>query len=313
MTIVGEDMRAYSGFVAVDCARLRVRIVGEGPPIVVLHGGPDFDHSYLLPELDRLADSFQLVYYDQRGRGRSAEGVRPEDVTLTSEMGDLDAVRRHLKLEAIAVLGHSWGGVLAMEYATRHPQRLTHLVLMNTAPASHHDAEVFRLYLRSIRPASEIEAMDALAASDTFQAGDLHAELDYYRMHFRPGLVATNQLAQVIPRLRTHFTPERVLLARAIEQRLYRDTWSSPTYDLLPRLRHLAMPTLVLHGERDFVPVRLAEHIAGAIPDARLVVLPRCGHFAYLEAPEAVHEQVNRLFGIRGVHPSGLTPGDGHP
>jgi proline iminopeptidase len=303
-------MRAYSGFVTVDHARLRVRIVGEGPTIVVLHGGPDFDHSYLLPELDRLAENFRLVYYDQRGRGRSADGVRPEDVTLTSEMGDLDAVRRHLKLEAMAVLGHSWGGVLAMEYASRHPERVTHLILVNTAPASHHDAEVFRLYLRSIRPAGDIEAMDALAASDAFQAGDLHAELDYYRIHYRPGLVATSQLDRLIPRLRAHFTPERVLLARAIEQRLYLETWSSPTYDLLPRLRHLAVPTLVLHGERDFVPVALAERIAGAIPDARLVVIPGCGHFAYLEAPETVRVHLNRLFGIRGVHPSARTPGD---
>ena len=295
-------MRAYSGFVAVDHARLRIRIVGEGPTIVVLHGGPDFDHSYLLPELDRLAENFRLVYYDQRGRGQSADGVRPEDVTLMSEMGDLDAVRRYLDLEAIAVLGHSWGGVLAMEYATRHPGRVTHLVLMNTAPGSHHDVEVFRRHLRSIRPSGDIEAMDALAGSDAFQAGDIHAELDYYRIHYRPGL-ATSRLDLLLPRLRAHFTPERVLVARAIEQRLYEETWSSPTYDLLPRLRHITVPTLVLHGGRDFVPIASAEHIAGAIPGARLVVLPGCGHFAYLEAPETVREHVERLFGIRTMPP----------
>ncbi|GAA1995323.1 proline iminopeptidase-family hydrolase [Microbacterium pumilum] len=305
-------MRATYGFLAVDRARLRVRVIGEGPTIIVLHGGPDFDHFYLLPELDRLAEKFRLVYYDQRGRGRSADGVRPKDVTLISEMGDLDAVRSDLELETVAVLGHSWGGVLAMEYATRHPERVSHLVLMNTAPASHHDAEVFRRHLRSIRPASEINAMDALAASDTFRAGALHAELDYYRLHFRPALVATDQLDRVIPRLRAHFTPERVLLARAIEQRLYRDTWSSPTYDLLPRLHHLAVPTLLLHGEHDFIPIRLAEHIAGAIPDSRFVVLPGCGHFAYMEAPELVREQVGRLFGV-SAFPSPRRAADAGP
>jgi proline iminopeptidase len=230
--------------------------------------------------------------------------VRPEDVTLTSEMGDLDAVRRHLGLEAIAILGHSWGGVLAMEYAARHPQRVTHLILMNTAPASHKDAQVFRRYLRSIRPVVEIEAMRALTESDAFRAGDLGAELDYYRMHFRPALVATDQLDRVIPRLRAHFTPEGVLLARAIEERLYEETWSSPTYDLLPRLRVLTAPTLILHGAHDFVPVQLAEHIADAIPGARFVVLPGCGHFCFLEAPEAVREQVNRLLGAGRVEPT---------
>jgi proline iminopeptidase len=83
------------------------RDVGEGHPIVVLHGGPEFDHAYFLPELDRLADSFRLIYYDQRGRGRSAVGVRPEDVSIRSEIDDLECVRSHLGLESVAVLGHS--------------------------------------------------------------------------------------------------------------------------------------------------------------------------------------------------------------
>jgi len=62
----------------------------RGALIVVLHGGPDFDHTYLLPDMDRLADSFRLIYYDQRGRGKSGDGVRAEDVTLASGIEDLD-------------------------------------------------------------------------------------------------------------------------------------------------------------------------------------------------------------------------------
>src|SRR6476619_5751941 len=144
MTIVGTTMRAYSGFVTVDHARLRVRIVGEGPTIVVLHGGPDFDHTYLLPELDRLSDSYRLIYYDQRGRGRSAQGVKPEDVTLASDIADLDEVRQHFKLNSVILLGHSWGTVLALEYALRYPGRVSRLILMNPAPASAADINRFR-------------------------------------------------------------------------------------------------------------------------------------------------------------------------
>ena len=72
------------------------REIGRGQPIIVLHGGPDFDHGYLLPDLDRLADAFRLIYYDQRGRGRSADQVMPEDVTLASDIDDLDKVRHTL-------------------------------------------------------------------------------------------------------------------------------------------------------------------------------------------------------------------------
>src|SRR5713101_2173224 len=125
-------------------ASLYAREVGRGQPIIVLHGGPDFDHGYLLPDLDRLADAFRLIYYDQRGRGRSADHVSPENVTLTSDLDDLDQVRQHFQLDSPALLGHSWGTVLALEYALRHPTRVSHLVLMNPAPASATDLAVFR-------------------------------------------------------------------------------------------------------------------------------------------------------------------------
>src|SRR5215467_13580607 len=87
--------KAHEGRIPVNGAELYYREVGKGTPVIVLHGGPDFDSSYLLPELDSLSDSFRLIYYDQRGRGRSAKSVKPEDVSLESEMSDLDGVREH--------------------------------------------------------------------------------------------------------------------------------------------------------------------------------------------------------------------------
>src|SRR5262245_51838125 len=86
--------------VAVDNTSLYVRGAGRGQSMIVLHGGPDFDTAYLLPELDQLTDAYRLIYYDQRGRGKSAEGVRPEEVTLASDLADLEAIRTHHKLEA---------------------------------------------------------------------------------------------------------------------------------------------------------------------------------------------------------------------
>ena len=106
---------ARERYVPVDGAQLYVREIGAGPPVIVLHGGPDFDHFYLLPELDEVAAACRLVYYDQRGRGRSAAAVQAQDVSIESEVADLDQLRRHLELDTVALLGHSWGGVLAME------------------------------------------------------------------------------------------------------------------------------------------------------------------------------------------------------
>src|ERR1700730_14951859 len=120
--------------IPVGGADLYSREVGQGTPIIVLHGGPDFDHSYLLPELDRLSDSFRLIYYDQRGRGQSADGVQPEDVTLASDIADLERLRQYFELDLVVLLWHSWGTVLALEYALRYPQRVSRMILMNPAP-----------------------------------------------------------------------------------------------------------------------------------------------------------------------------------
>lgn len=273
------------------------RDVGDGPPIIVVHGGPDFDHTYLLPELDRLAESFRLVYYDQRGRGRSAEGVSAEDVTIESELDDLDLVRRHFGLGTVAVLGHSWGGVLAMEYAIRHPDRVSHLILLDTAPASAGDWQSFRDALGRLRPVADREAMEAIAATDAHQRGDLVAEAAYNRIHFRMTVRQPELLDALVARLHTDATEEGILLVRAINQQLHDETARSADWDLFPALRRLDVPTLVLHGEHDFIPVELAARIAEAVPDARLTVLPGCGHFTYLEAPERVFEEVARFCG----------------
>ena len=120
-------------------AELYAREVGKGPPIIVLHGGPDFDQSYLLPEMDRLSDLYHLIYYDQRGRGKSANNVRPEDVTLASDIADLEKVRQYFHLESVSLPGNSWGTVIALKYALKYPGRVSYLILMNPGPASRED------------------------------------------------------------------------------------------------------------------------------------------------------------------------------
>jgi proline iminopeptidase len=274
---------------------LYCRVIGSGQPLIVLHGGPDFDHSYLLPELDRLSSSFRLIYYDQRGRGLSGGNVQPEQVSLASEMEDLEALRTFFELEKAAILGHSWGAVLALEYATRFPQRVSHLVLMNPAPASHADYEDFQQERSQTTP-GDLEKMQALSTTEDYLAGELETESEYYRIHFASTLRQPDLLEKLIENLRVNISPAGILRARAIEERLYAETWNIDGYNLLPRLTQLDIPTLLIHGDYDFVPVKCAEHIARAIPGAHLVELKDCGHFAYLERPEEVYREIGEFF-----------------
>jgi proline iminopeptidase len=285
--------------VPVGKASLYARTIGRGQPLIVLHGGPDFDHGYLLPDLDRLADTFQLIYYDQRGRGKSADGVAAEDVTLASDVDDLDKVRQHFRLESAALLGHSWGAVLALEYALRHPDRVSQLILMNPAPASAADFAVLRkYYLQKI--GADMDRQSAIARGAAYQAGDPEAVAARYRLHFKPALKRPEDYEKLMATMKAGFASQGkagILKARAVEDRLMRDTWEVRGYDLHPKLASLRMPTLVIWGDYDFIPAEIATHIARAIPKARLVTVKDCGHFAYLECPADVRTAFTDFFG----------------
>jgi proline iminopeptidase len=275
-------------------AALYARDIGGGRPLIVLHGGPDFDSAYLLPELDRLDDEFHLVYYDQRGRGKSAAHVQPEEVSLQSEIADVDLVRQHFGFPKTAVLGHSWGTVLALEYALRHPDRVTQLILLNAAPASTADYRLLRkAYTQSLGP--DMERQRQMFASDAYKRADPDAVAARYRIHFEHALARSADYERLMSRMRAAFVAQGsagILKARAVEDRLMAETWERDDYDLLPRLRTLAIPTLVISGDRDFIPADVAQHIAHALPDARLVTLHNCGHFSYMECGADVHRAI---------------------
>lgn len=284
------------GYAPVRGAQLYFREVGEGRPVVVLHGGPDFNHNYLLPELDRLTSAFRLIYYDQRGRGKSSEGVDAEAVDIESEIDDLDGLRRYFGLGAIALLGHSWGCLVAMEYATRHSDHVSHLMLLNTAPASHADLLRVREQREALE-ATSLAKMRTIANTPEYTEGDMETEADYYRAHFRNTLRRSDHLESIVRRLRSHFTPADILKARAIENRLHAQTWLSVEYDLVARLRKLKVPTLVIHGDQDLIPLECAGNIARAVSGSQLVVLGDCGHFAYLERPAEVLDTIVQFVG----------------
>lgn len=299
----GSALQPRESRIRIDNASIFAREIGRGRPLIVLHGGPDFDQAYLLPDFDRLADAFRLIYYDQRGRGKSAEGVRAGDVTMASEVDDLDRVQQHFQLASAAILGHSWGAVLALEYALRHPNRVSHLILMNPAPASAADVSILRrFYLQKLGP--DMARQAAMVKSAAYREGDPEAVSERYRIHFKPALARQEDYEKLMATMKAGFISQGkngIVKARAVEDRLMQDTWERAGYDLMPKLAALRMPTLIIWGDHDFIPIEIATHIAGGIPNARLVTLKDCGHFAYMECPSDVRTTLNDFF--RGTLP----------
>jgi proline iminopeptidase len=285
----------HEGYATLENAELFYHEVGHGQPIIILHGGPDFGHTYLLPGMDRLSDSYRLIYYDQRWRGKSTSKIRPDDITVQTEIDDLESLRKHFQLDSVAILGHSWGGYLAMEYAIRHPDRVSHMILMNTGVASHEDYLLLQQELRR-RKVPYQEELNALLESAEYKGGDPDAVARYYRIHFGTTIKQPQLLDGLVARMQSSFTKEGVLRGWKIEEHLLNETWLSSDFDLFPRLKELSTPTLVVHGDYDFIPAECAARISQAIPGARFVLLRESGHFAYMESPDEVRKEIAGLF-----------------
>jgi proline iminopeptidase len=139
--------------------------VGEGVPCLLMHGGLGGDHSALHPWLDPLGDVMRLVYYDHRGNGRSGR-VPSETITFEQLCSDADALSEHLGFEEVTVLGYSFGGFVALEYALRYPERISHLILLDTAPTLDYAEEIEANARRKGATREQLEALGASAEDE---------------------------------------------------------------------------------------------------------------------------------------------------
>jgi proline iminopeptidase len=146
---------------------------------------------------------------------------------------------------------------------------------------------------------AEMDRQREIASGTAYQAGDPEAVTARYRIHFKPALKRPADYEKLMAAMHAGFISqgkEGIVKARAVEDALMRDTWEVADYDLIPRLRNLRIPTLIIAGDADFIPLDVAERIARAIPNAELVTIRDCGHFAYLECAGEVRNALADFF-----------------
>ena len=247
---------------------LFVEIMGEGDPVLLIHGGPGLDHTTLLG-LKPLADELKLVFYDQRCNGRS-EGAEVSSITFENLTADAEALREALGFDHWAVLGHSFGGNVALEYALRYPHSLSRLVLINTG-ADQWWVNEHAPTLLSKRGYSQ----DQVQAARRFYNGQLNKDEFFslfmkfsraYYYHFSYlGLIKTI-FSGHMPKTR----PEALIFGYS---QLLRG-WS-----VMDRLSEIHLPVLVLAGRHDFLfPAEHQAILADRLPNARLELIERAGH-----------------------------------
>lgn len=262
---------------------LFVDVIGRGYPLVLMHGGPGTDQWSLLP-FRQIQDQFTLVFYDHRCNGRS-EGADISTMTWENLTADADALRQRLGFEQWAVLGHSFGGNVALEYALRYPDSLSHLILLDTGGEARWSLENAPKVLaeRGFDPKTVALAERWLNGRikpseflpDVMRLGSAY-EPYTSPLQFVHGMIQGGW--------RSKMRPEALMFAGS--QLL-------PGWTVMDRLAEIKVPTLVMAGRDDFIfPPECQAELAAGIPDARLRLINHAGHNPYSEQSAEVMEAV---------------------
>jgi proline iminopeptidase len=246
------------------------RRIGEGPPTVVLHGGPGAHHDYLLPGFDALAHGRELIYYDQRGGGRSAV-PREVPVGWREQVADLEGLREQWNLEQLTLAGYSWGGLLALLYAVELPDRVARLALVSPAPVWHEARAQFERRFAERNLAPELQQRRAALRESGLREKD-------------PDGYAKRMFELSVAPYFSNPARARDLTPFRVTGRTQDEVWASlGDYDLRPSISRLSVPAMILHGEDDPIPMEASAAVADLL-GAELHRLPHCGHVPYVEA-----------------------------
>lgn len=251
----------------------------EKPIAFLIHGGPGADHSSYKPTFSALSDQMQLVYFDHRGQGRSARGDKAT-YTLDQNVEDMEALRQYLGLEKIVAIGGSYGGMVALTYATRYPQNLSHLIAIATVPD-------FRFLKRAQEILNDRGTPEQIAIAQYLWNGNFETEAqlaDYFRI-MQPLYSMNCPISE--SRSRTILSVDAINVAFGGFLR---------SYSVFDQLHKITVPTLVIGARHDWIcHPEFSEEIAHAIPNAELRIFENSGHLIRLDEPQALLEAISEF------------------
>jgi proline iminopeptidase len=278
LLFLGATLHAQDGSLSRDGVQLFYRTSGTGTPVVLLSGGPGFTVDYMIPVGEFLPASYRRIFYEQRGTSRSRLTMTPENMTLQHVVADLEALRIHLKQERIFLVGHSWGGMLAMAYAAAHPDRVDRMILIGPGGPTLEFVQWFNDNIRMRLRPEDLEAERYWNDAPKRGVDIDKAALESIRA-ITPGYFFDRQKGLAFGSTLTDGT-----ITARVNELLFADMAKS--YDSRPGLARLDRPVLIVQGHQDPIGDKTAEDIHRAIKSSVLQYINQCGHMPWVEQPD---------------------------
>ena len=264
--------------------------IGTGEPLLVLHGGPGLHHDYLSPHFEKLAKEYQIIFYDQRGCGKTDFPQDTSSMNIASYVEDLEAIRNHLGLDKVNLVGHSWGSLLAINYAKKYPANLSRLILISPAPAN---ADYFDETFSNIqRKRSEEDTKELVKTmmSAEFEKRDEKAFKKAILLGDKVNLVNQELITELYQPM--NFTSEqasKLMLVNSLLERTYFDL------NVIEGLEVIVCPTLIIVGDLDNVPFASTQSLHENIKGSQLEVIKKSCHYPFFETPKEFNKIIRNF------------------
>lgn len=255
---------------------------GAGDPVLIINGGPGMNSNGFEELAELLSENNKIIIYDQRGTGGSKmPHINRSNMTIDLMAQDIEDLREHLGFEEWTILGHSFGGILAYEYAAKYPDRVRAMIQSHSGGMRIDLRNEFDVREKLTR--SQLDSLNHYTVK--IAMGDTSEETALKRAEFlAPAYLHDNSLAgKIAPRLTE--------VNRMINSYIWNDL-RSKQFDRTNEMKNFQKPVLILHGESEIVPLEIAKYAHETLPKSKLVVMKDCGHYGWLEKPEIYLKEV---------------------
>lgn len=267
-----------------------IKKIGKGEPIVVLHGGPGLFHNYLVAHFEKLAEKYQIIFYDQRGCGKTDFPKDTTSITIQNFVEDLEAIRVHLKIEKMNLAGHSWGAILAINYAKLFPNNLNKLILISPAPANTEYFDQMFKNMQNKRKDDDIKEMVKIMSSKDFDDRKPEAVLAAIKIGDKVNLADQTKIDALYSSMTfTAASANNMLLVNSIMEKNFFN------YNITEGMDSITCPTLIILGDLDNVPFASAQLLQDNIQNARLEVLQHAAHYPFFEAQKEFNAAIKNF------------------
>ncbi len=256
---------------------------GSGEPIIVVHGGPGMNHAYLLPYINRLANRHHMIYYDQRACGLSEVPTDTTMMRMSSFVNDIDQIRKKFGLKKFHLMAHSWGTMLAVQYAVKYPEFLSSLILISPAAISSLDVRESSKLMNGRYDYSDQLKRNQIIESVDFKTGQPEAMREMIRISFKQNMAQKHFVDSLRIYMPLDYKEKNLAL-----RYLFKDL---ANYDLYPILKSIKSSTLIVVGDQE-IGIQIAKKIKKEIPTSTYHTIQDAGHFPFVEQPSLFDQTV---------------------